>query len=280
MNDYLIPAGSSSNRFVRLSEIEAHNVRVDLSSVRCGSFGCTFLLQTANAKQKKKLVKIGVVDELETRIAIEMSTKGVGVQVYGYFDVALLSETEPTENGVAIIMEYYDGTLDRLIIDKPAKLAALETLFSKTIAAGLIHGDLKADNVVWRKLRDGYDFRLIDFGFSKLVNPEIKELFYVQQLLLVADWFVVGSFLAYARDQYRNGNIEEAIANGNTAKTMGLLPDLVARSESAAENIFFIGRVRAWIGAVLENYGVLYSQLGPGEAESNGILTVGDISPF
>jgi serine/threonine protein kinase len=127
--------------------------------------------RAANREAQRRLM-------LEAKAAARLKTRhAVGVFDYGV-----------TDDGTSyIVMEYLDGTTLEKVLRETGRLPAPEVAYivegaAKALhvahAAGVIHRDLKPDNIFLAKEPEGdesgfgYVVKLVDFGIAKIVHDE------------------------------------------------------------------------------------------------------------
>ena len=107
----------------------------------------------------------------EVPILVKMSRKGISPKVRGIY-------TGKT-NGY-IVMDRFDGTLMNLIKKKDSKISKLSmkrltAIIKKMHRSGILHMNLHAGNIVYRKKKDGtFIFKVIDPGQSKDIKTHMK----------------------------------------------------------------------------------------------------------
>jgi serine/threonine-protein kinase len=96
--------------------------------------------------------------------------------VVGALDTGTLPDGSPF-----LVMQYVEGTTLRQALDRgtlaPSRVAALVRQIGAALEAahgkGIVHGDLKPDNIVLQRLGDGSELaKLIDFGLARLEFSE------------------------------------------------------------------------------------------------------------
>ena len=100
--------------------------------------------------------------------------------VVGVLDAGMLSDGSPF-----LVMQYVEGITLRQTLERgrlePSRLAAILRQVGAALEAahakGIVHGDLKPDNIVLQRLSDGADLvRLIDFGLARVERAEAVSL--------------------------------------------------------------------------------------------------------
>lgn len=176
----------TDNRGTRAEASNFEKYNVDRNNFFCGSFGCSYRL---SGRFKGTLLKMGLIQRKEYDIAARMGDLGIGPAVSNNFmtfplfvgDEPLVSaKTGQPIDGHAFRMEAYDADLTGFVFEDEYQVSKLKELFIKCLKAGVMHCDLSAANVVYRRFpnqrvvnketgerADAIEFRLIDFGFSR-----------------------------------------------------------------------------------------------------------------
>ena len=101
----------------------------------------------------------------------------LGIQFRGYFDFGVTK----AEGIPYLVMEFLRGRVLADVLAKgPLRSSRVATIGSQVLSAlaeahacGVIHRDLKADNIMLEPIRDGDDYaKLIDFGIARLADTD------------------------------------------------------------------------------------------------------------
>lgn len=166
----MVTAGQTINQYKIVSPIGA------------GGMGEVYLAQDTRLNRK---VAIKILPELFTGDKVHLrrfEQEARAVAALSHPNVCTIHEVIETTGGRhCIVMEYVEGvTLRQHLVEGPMKVgealdAAIQvaSAISAAHAAGIVHRDIKTDNLMLR--RDGY-VKVLDFGLAKLIKSETAAL--------------------------------------------------------------------------------------------------------
>lgn len=203
--------------WIQADELRSKNIDVDdlqaniaTRKLNCGSYGCVYLVDNGT-----KVLKLGQIPVEETKWSALAGQPdiNIGPPVYQTFPITLYTEAAGGFNRLqkpsfAIEMERMQGSLS-FLYPKGAEPAVpfvhdmavsfrelvLRCVGEKEIA----HGDLHADNVLFKKNGDKYIFYLTDWGATMAphdrsrTNPEIWTMLRAFQFLCQGTWIAPGT---------------------------------------------------------------------------------------
>ena len=149
-----------------------------VSRIGAGGMGEVYLAEDTRLERKVALKFLPTHFTQDKRYLKRFEQEARAVAALSHPNVCMIHEVVETDDGRhCIVMEYIDGvTLRERISDGPMTIAeAVEvakqvaTALSAAHAEGIIHRDIKLENIMLR--RDGY-VKVLDFGLAKLSERE------------------------------------------------------------------------------------------------------------
>ena len=143
--------------------------------------------------------------EFEAEIFIMLYLQGHDRSISPNIEEAWVCEMDGRPHGI-IVMEKMDGTVSDLIKSGNTSvvlrdLPKMISKIKKLNGFGVIHGDLKADNILYKILPDGsYDYKLSDYGFStRFEQGEIQTTNWLREFSTFEEDYDLAFFLCYLK---------------------------------------------------------------------------------
>jgi hypothetical protein len=241
---------------------ELCNFDIDFSiRPMCGTFGCVYTLKNTNPKM---LMKIGRITQSEVNLSIFASQRNIGPKVYKTMPITLYKNGEDTEEqAFAIIMEAYTDILSHWAPKSRRDVRVLFDLYVRCLFNGFTHGDMKANNMVYRYNSDGsVDIRLIDFGRAELVGRPVSRFADIEDSVrfrVIYDWMINTSM--FAAGFYSNAERNALLPN---LYLMSKAFELASEEYSAEARAYHQARkaLAAWYKSLLAVYKKFHPDFG------------------
>ena len=159
--------------------------------------------------------------------------------------VSIIDYGQTPDGLLYIVMEYLRGpTLTHLLSrEHPLPVARVLGIVSQVLsgieeahAAGVVHADLKCDNIVVEQRRTGHDsVKVVDFGIARLVNAprdgEDRNICGTPEYM--APEIISGAPPSFASDLYAVGIVLYELLSGQTPFVGGTAVDILTRQLKA-----------------------------------------------
>lgn len=156
--------------------------------------------------------------EFESEINIMLYLQERDESISPKVEEAWVCEMDGNPYGI-VVMEKMDGTISDLIYEGKAgvilrDLPILISKIKKLNENGIIHGDLKSDNILYKRLSDGsYDYKISDYGFStKFEEGELQFTNWLRDFDTFEDDYDLSFFLCNLQTKIPELNISRYIS--------------------------------------------------------------------
>ncbi|HTJ47265.1 MAG TPA: serine/threonine-protein kinase [Kofleriaceae bacterium] len=210
-------------------------------AIGAGGMGVVFVAEQPSLERRVAIKVLSPALAGDPVAARRFSAEARAASMIAHAHVAAILDVGETDEGLPFfVMEYVRGpSLARVLAEEgvldPARACALVRQILACLddvhAAGLVHGDVKSDNVLVETARDQREHvKLIDFGLARIARSPVGELGVVAGTPeYLAPELVRGGPTTAASDVYATTVILYELVTGETPFSGGTSAEILAR---------------------------------------------------